>query len=64
MLGAALTKAKVGTVKYNPPKVSFKYAKDNGEVYFGAQMTLDTRLAVGIIQGELQYLYLTANPVF
>ena len=46
------------------PKMSFKHAEENAEVAFGAQLSINTKFAIGIMQGEMQYVHFTANPVF
>lgn len=62
-MSSADTKAKMHAT-FNTPKVSLKHAKDNAEVSFGAQLSVATRLAIGIIEGELQYVHFVADPVF
>ena len=58
------TKAKNWSHTFTPPKAALKFSQDNAEVSFGAQLSLSARVAVGMIQGELQYVYFTAQPVF
>lgn len=50
--------------RFTAPKAALKYSEDNGEVAFGAQLSIDVRVAVGMSQGELQYVYFTAAPRF
>lgn len=50
--------------RFTAPKAALKYSLDNGEVSFGAQLSVDARIAVGMSQGELQYVYFTAAPRF
>ena len=57
------TKAPFSTT-FTTPKAALKYSEDNVEVSFGAQMSLPVRIAVGFSQGEVQYVYFTAQPIF
>lgn len=57
-----LTRA-IGNHTYNLPQVSV--SMDDGShcsCDVSAKMKVPTRLAIGIMQGELQYIYLTVNP--
>ena len=62
-LGEAETKAPMNKT-WALPKMFFKHAEKNAEVAFSAQLTVNTKFAVGIMQGEMQYVHFTANPVF
>lgn len=62
-LGEAETKASMNKT-WALPKLFFKHAEKNAEVAFSAQLTVNTKFAVGIMQGEMQYVHFTANPVF
>lgn len=63
MLASMSTKGQMHKT-FSPPKVSLKHSKANAEVSFGAQLTLATKLALGIMQGELQYVHFVAEPEF
>ena len=49
---------------FTAPKLTFKHSEKNAEVAFGAQLVLNTTLAIKILHGELQLIYFKANPVF
>ena len=63
LLGLATTRAVWGKT-FSPPKVTFKHSEKNAEVSFGAQAKLHTKVAGRMMDGELQYIHLTLNPVF
>lgn len=47
---------------FNSPRLSGNVKSENAELSLGARMTFNTRLALGVVQGSLQYVYLTLNP--
>ncbi len=59
----AATKANKGhSHTFHSPQLSGNLKSDNAELAIGASMSFNTRLALGVMQGELQYVYLTVNP--
>ena len=49
---------------FSLPALSLNIKKPNLEAVFSAALTLNTRIAAGVVLGEFQYLYITVNPVF
>ena len=64
LLGLAPDTKAIMTKTWTLPKMSFKHSEKNAEVAFGAQLSINTKFAIGIMQGEMQYVHFTANPVF
>lgn len=62
MVDAATKAAKPHSRTYKSPKLSGNLKSDNAELSVGASMTFNTRLALGVMQGKLQYACLTVNP--
>lgn len=62
MVDAATRAYKPHSRTYKSPKLSGTLKDDNAELSVGASMTFNTRLALGVMQGELQYACLTVNP--
>lgn len=62
MVDAATKATKPHSRTYKSPKLSGNLKFDNAELSVGASMTFNTRLALGVMQGELQYACLTVNP--
>ena len=59
----APTKGAVSTT-YTMPKLSINVKRPHGEAALGAQMTIDTKFAIGVIAGEFQYVHTTFSPKF
>lgn len=62
MVDAATKAYKPHSRTYKSPKLSGNLKSDNAELSVGASMTFNTRLALGVMQGSLQYACLTVNP--
>lgn len=48
--------------KINLPELSVNVKQDNAEASLSAQMSVDFKVALGIVHGELQYAHFTAHP--
>lgn len=53
-----------GTSSLSFPGLSLNLKQDHAEAAFSAALTLNSRIAVGAVNGEFQYVYVTVNPVF
>ena len=62
MVDAATKAYKPHSRTYKSPKLSGNLKSDNAELAVGASMTFNTRMALGVMQGSLQYACLTVNP--
>lgn len=61
MLGIG-TKAKMVNHTFSSPKLSFNRKDGNAEFAVGGSISLDTKLALGYMQGECQYAVLKVEP--
>ena len=48
--------------KINLPELSVNVKQDNAEASLSAQMSVDFKVALGMVHGELQYAHFTAHP--
>ncbi|MCQ2074717.1 MAG: fimbrillin family protein [Bacteroidaceae bacterium] len=62
MVDVATKAAKPHSRTYKSPRLSGNLKSDNAELSVGASMTFNTRLALGVMQGNLQYACLSVNP--
>lgn len=62
MVDIATKATKPHSHTFNSPKMSGNVKGSFSEISFGASMTFDTKLAIGIMQGELQYVCLNVKP--
>lgn len=62
MVDVATKANKAHSHTFHSPQLSGNLKSDNAELAIGASMAFNTRLALGVMQGELQYVYLTVNP--
>ena len=60
MLG--LSTKKMVSHTYKLPKLGINAKQPNGEALLGAQMSIDSKFAVGFIAGEFQYVHFTFAP--